>query len=67
MAEASSDMDKATEMIMMEAENQAQRKPAGPAERPSADKEAIEGKTPMILYAIPKTWKVEKVLFNSCL
>lgn len=44
-----------------------QTMPTGPAGIEYAKVEAIEGRSPMMLNAIPKTSIMEKFLFNSCL
>lgn len=51
----------------IEAMNQPQTIPAGPAGIENASVEAIEGSKPMILNAIPKTSIIEKFRRSSCL
>ena len=51
----------------MDARNQPQTIPAGPAGIENASVDAMDGSKPMILNAIPKTSIIEKFRRSSCL
>ena len=51
----------------MEARNQPQTSPTGPAGMEYASVDAIEGSKPMIEKAMPKTSIILKLRLNSCL
>jgi hypothetical protein len=51
----------------MEAKNHPQTNPTGPAGSEYANVEAMDGRRPMMLKAIPKTSIMVKFRFNSCL
>jgi hypothetical protein len=67
MAEPRSAIANPTMKMNMEARNQPQTSPTGPAGIENARVEAMEGNRPMMEKAMPKTSIMEKFRLNSCL
>lgn len=67
MALPISAMARPTTKMQPLATNHDQTIPAGPAGREKASVLAMEGRRPMMEKAMPKTSRVEKLRFSSCL
>lgn len=67
MAEPRSAIATPTTKMNMEARNQPQTMPTGPAGMEKASVEAMDGRSPIMLKAIPKTSSMVKLRRSSCL